>query len=243
MQLGLWAESAEYRVPSTEPATPGPRSSAVGTSSQDLLYARLLHLGLSPVPRFESHRNQHVMLSWVPGRRLRLHEGYAHAPDKVLEAIVRFVRPGTRRAQRLDARRIFLAFPVEEHAPPATPETCPPRPRPGDEAIIAELLRLHDELNRAHFDGRLAQIPIHLSPRMRTRLGELRMQRKTGRPLHIGISRRHLRRDGWRGVRETLLHEMIHQWQAETGREVDHGGEFRRMARTLGITPRAVQVD
>jgi hypothetical protein len=76
---------------------------------------------------------------------------------------------------------------------------------------------------------------------MRQRLGELRMERKTGRPVHIGISRRHIRRDGWTSVEETLLHEMVHQWQAETGRPVDHGPEFRRKAREVGITPRAVK--
>ena len=37
----------------------------------------------------------------------------------------------------------------------------------------------------------------------------------------------------------TLLHEMVHQWQHETGRVVDHGAEFRRKAREVGITPAA----
>ena len=55
------------------------------------------------------------MLSWVPGKILRVHEGYAGAPDEVLEAIVRFVTPHTRRATRLAARRIFLSFPVERY--------------------------------------------------------------------------------------------------------------------------------
>jgi len=41
-------------------------------------------------------------------------------------------------------------------------------------------------------------------------------------------------------VEETLLHEMVHQWQAETGAKVDHGAGFRRKARDVGIVPRAV---
>jgi hypothetical protein len=243
MQLGLWEpepSSTAQRIGDTalaERAGPSSRAGAEG------LWQRLLALGLPPFSEFSIHRNQLVMLSWTPGQRFRVHEGYAHAPDHVLKAIVRFVRPGTRRTERLEARRIFLAFPVEEHAPPRPPGMRPSRPRPGEEALVAELQRMHAELNRAHFDGQLAAIPIHLSLRMRTRLGELRMPRKTGSPLQIGISRRHLRRDGWRGVRETLLHEMIHQWQAETGRAVDHGREFRRMACRLGIPPRAVRVD
>jgi hypothetical protein len=35
----------------------------------------------------------------------------------------------------------------------------------------------------------------------------------------------------------------VHQWQAETGRPVDHGTEFRRKARQVGITPRTVRPD
>jgi predicted SprT family Zn-dependent metalloprotease len=47
-------------------------------------------------------------------------------------------------------------------------------------------------------------------------------------------------RGPWADVEETLLHEMVHQWQAESGRRVDHGREFRRKAREVGISPRAV---
>jgi SprT-like family len=243
VQLGLWEPEVGSAAGRLGGSSSAQRAEPPSRQAGETLIQRLHALGLPPFPRLDTHRNQQVMLSWIPGRRLRVHEGYAHAPDEVLAAIVRYVRPGTRRLQRLEARRIFLAFPAEDHAPAGAPEARPPRPRPEEAAIVAELQRLHAELNRAHFEGRLEEIPIHLSLRMRTRLGELRMQRKTGRPLHIGISRRHLRRDGWRGVRETLLHEMIHQWQAETGRAVDHGSEFRRRARAMGITPRAVRVD
>ena len=36
-----------------------------------------------------------------------------------------------------------------------------------------------------------------------------------------------------------MLHEMVHQWQAESGLSVDHGPTFRRKARELGIEPQA----
>ncbi len=243
MQLGLWPDvttvpGAQGPVPSgTGPADAGPWAPGPGHSLEE----RLVRLGLPPFPRFETHRNQLVMLSWIPGRRLRVHEGYSHAPDEILRDIVRFVTPGTRRTTRLEARRIFLGFPAEEHAPPTSKRLPSPRLRPGDAATLTELHRMHEELNRAHFGGSLSEISIRLSGRMRTRLGELRMERKTGRPIYIGISRRHLRRDGITGVRETLLHEMVHQWQAETGRPVDHGPEFRDKARAVGIVPRAVR--
>lgn len=180
------------------------------------------------------------MLSFVPGRMLRIHEGYAHAPDKVLEAIVRFVTPHARRNTRLVARKIFLDFPAEEHAPSPRRERKI-RIAPADAPLVDRLRQLHVELNARHFDSALRPVPIRISGRMRQRLGELRMERKSGQPVHIGISRRHIRRDGWTSVEETLLHEMVHQWQAETGRPVDHGPEFRRKAREVGITPRAVK--
>ena len=74
---------------------------------------------------------------------------------------------------------------------------------------------------------------------MKSRLGHytLRGQRKH-RP-EIAISRRHIRRHGWDEAIQTLLHEMVHQWQDETGRPVDHGPEFRLKSRQVGITPRA----
>jgi hypothetical protein len=55
--------------------------------------------------------------------------------------------------------------------------------------------------------------------------------------VQIGISRRHLERDGWDEVRRTLLHEMVHQWQVETGLPLDHGRAFRQKARDVGIEP------
>ena len=65
------------------------------------------------------------------------------------------------------------------------------------------------------------------------------MERRTGRAIRITLNRRHVRRDTSVAVIDTLLHEMVHQWQAETGRAVDHGAEFRRKAREVGISPRA----
>jgi hypothetical protein len=56
----------------------------------------------------------------------------------------------------------------------------------------------------------------------------------------IALALRHLRRDGWARVTDTLLHEMVHQWQAETGRPLGHGRDFREKCREVGIEGRAV---
>jgi hypothetical protein len=74
---------------------------------------------------------------------------------------------------------------------------------------------------------------------MRTRLGELSVDVRTGSPVEIAISRRHIARHAWAEVEHTLLHEMVHQWQAETGHPVDHGPAFRRKAQLVGISPGA----
>ncbi|MFI5211097.1 MAG: SprT-like domain-containing protein, partial [Gemmatimonadales bacterium] len=173
---------------------------------------------------------------------LRLHHGYAWAPDPVLAAVAGFLRPGARRAERAAARAVLLSFPAESFAPSTRPLVRRPEAaRPGDDHLLARLRELHGQLNREYFGGRLAAIPIRLSARMRRRLGELRVDRATGTAEEIGIARRHLRRDGWEAVRETLLHEMVHQWQAESALPVDHGPEFRRKARAVGIEPRAMK--
>lgn len=44
-------------------------------------------------------------------------------------------------------------------------------------------------------------------------------------------------------VLHTLLHEMVHQWQQESGLAVAHDRAFRANARAVGIDPRAVLRD
>lgn len=205
---------------------------------EDWLPARLRQLGLTEVDRILTHTNTTVMLS-LSRRTLRLHRGYAFAPDEVLRAIVQFLNPRVPRTRRRSAERQFLDFPVSSYA--ATPEPTVRRDRhqPGDVALLRRLKDLHRALNQLHFGGSLGDIPIRLSSRMRSRLGELAVDAKTGRPKEIGLGRRHIRRHDWSEVEHTLLHEMVHQWQAESGLDVDHGSSFRAKAREVGVLPAA----
>jgi hypothetical protein len=203
-----------------------------------LLEQRLTMLGSRHIS-FITHTNRSVMLSLSPQGVLRLHLGYAHAPDRVLRAIVRFLNPRVPRVLRQLAEREFLAFPVHEYAPPRPRAERRERPRPGDVALLHRLEALHRQLNEQQFGGTLGQIPIRLSSRMRSRLGELAVDLKTGRPVEIALSRRHIARHPWIEVEQTVLHEMVHQWQAESGFPVDHGRTFRRMAREVGVLPAA----
>lgn len=204
----------------------------------EMLAHRLSLLGLRHVERVHTHANRTVMVSLSARRVLRLHHGYSAAPDRVLRAIVRFLDPRVPRALRRLAEREFLAFPVEQHAPPPPPRRRD-RPRPGDLLLLHRLEQLHARLNQEHFGGALGVLPLRISGRMRRRLGEVSVDLGTGAPLEIAISRRHLLRHPWGEVEHTMLHEMVHQWQAESGLKVDHGPTFRAKARAVGVLPRA----
>lgn len=205
----------------------------------ELLAHRFRLLGLRDVDRVLTHTNRTVMVSLTGRRVLRVHQGYASAPDRVLRAIVRFLNPRLPRAVRRAAEGEFLGFPVEVYAPPPIRPARRELPRPGDVLLLQRLATLHQRLNERHFGGALGALPIRLSGRMRTRLGELAMDLRTGRPTEIAISRRHILRHPWTEVEHTLLHEMVHQWQAESGLVVDHRAGFRRKAAEVGIEPGA----
>jgi hypothetical protein len=219
------------------PALSGANGEA-GKELHLLLQDRLGRLGLGDVKQVRTHVNRTVMLSLSKGI-LRVHRGYAYASDRVLEAIVRFLNPRIPRSRRRAAEREFLAFPVEVHAPSRSRPCARERARPGDLILLHQLTSLHQRLNGEHFGGSLGQIAIRLSSRMRTRLGELAVEIRSGRPLDIAISRHHIARHAWSEVEHTMLHEMVHQWQAETGLRIDHGRTFRQKAREVGVLPAA----
>jgi hypothetical protein len=178
-------------------------------------------------------RNRSVMVSFRGGT-LRVHAGYAHAPDDVLRAVVTFVcgRGAARRA----AKRALLAFPINSLGGRRRRE----RSHADDSALVERLRSAHRELNASRFSSTLREIAVRVSRRMRRRLGHYAPgSERDSLGAEIVISRRHIRRDGWRQALETLLHEMVHQWQHETGHPLDHGSTFRRKAMEVGIAPRA----
>ncbi|HJR17618.1 MAG TPA: SprT-like domain-containing protein [Gemmatimonadales bacterium] len=216
-----------------------PARSSGDIGRHNMLESRLAILGLRGTTSVICHNNRTVMLSFTRTGVLRLHQGYASAPDRVLRAIVRFLNPRVPRSLRRAAEREFLAFPVEAHAPCRPPPRQQEGPRVGDVALLHRLESLHQTLNAAHFGGQLGRISIRLSSRMRIRLGELAVDIRSGQPLEITISRRHLARHPWPEIEHTMLHEMVHQWQAETGLRIDHGRTFRQKAREVGVLPAA----
>lgn len=100
---------------------------------------------------------------------------------------------------------------------------------------VQRLTRLYAALNARHFAGELPELSLRVSRRMRTRLGQLTLERRTGRPLEIVIGARHIADHGWDEVTQTLLHEMVHVWQWRRGLAVDHGPGFRARAGEVGV--------
>jgi hypothetical protein len=196
---------------------------------------RLKRLGLRGMTRVTLTSNRSVYVS-VRGTELRMHEAFAHAPDEILRAIVVFVCG--RGVERRVARKAIVAYPVPRgESKPRARERLHPDDHPLAERLTAE----HARLNVAHFQGVLRPMSVRVSRRMRTRLGHYTPALTHG-TAEIVMSRRHLRRHGWDEVVDTLLHEMVHQWQDECGLSVDHGPGFRRKARDVGASPRAKRV-
>jgi hypothetical protein len=215
---------------------------AIGAPPRDAvsLLAALRGMGLRSIHYCRLTTNRNVMVSFGGGE-LRVHEGYLDAPPDVLRAIVVFVE-GRTRAERRDAQRVIVGYPIRTPKPAARRE----RTRPEDWALAEELAAWHRHYNERHFGGRLRPATIRVSRRMRSRLGHYTAATPGGEPAEIAISFAHVRKHGWDEVLHTLLHEMVHQWQAENGMPIDHGPEFRRKAVEVGIDAtarRVVRVD
>ena len=226
-QLGL-----ELDASVTVRVAPTARSRAARAARASVLLSRLQGLGLQGVTSLKLMRTRRVMAS-ISGSTLRVHEGFASAPDDTLQALVIFATSRNNSARKR-ARAAILAFEVERPPPLKRTE----RPMPGDTALVNLLVTEHRELNEKWFDGALTSIAIRLSGRMASRLGHYDPGADTG-DAEIALSRAHVVEHGWREASHTLLHEMVHQWQYETGRPVDHGAGFREKCREVGITPAA----
>ena len=195
----------------------------------DLLRAR----GLKSITSLTLTKNARVMVSFR-GSEMRVHRGYLDATPDVLDAIVRIVEGRTKAIRREAGRFVVANAPARLTEEPTRRE----RTHPDDEAWSARLVEEHRRLNTERFGGSLQPIVVRVSRRMKSRLGHY--SPAVGEmPAEIAISRRHIRRHGWDDAIETLVHEMVHQWQAETGAPLDHGPGFRKKAVEVGIRPRA----
>jgi hypothetical protein len=200
----------------------------------DEFLVQLQRLGLRGVRALTLTSNRSVMVS-LTGGVLRVHRAFLGAPEPVHQAIVRFLMT-TRRAERLAARAVLLTYPIGDAERRAS--RAPERTHPEDERLAATLTAWHARYNHERFHGALQPMTVRVSRRMRARLGHYAPAQR-GRAAEIAISRRHLRRHGLTDALETLLHEMVHQWQDETGHPLGHGRRFREKSQAVGIVGRA----
>ena len=202
------------------------------------LRERLNALGLHGRYRCRLTANRTVFVSYSADE-VRIHEGFLKADNSVLGAIVEFVQARSR-TNRNRARRTLLSFPInQEDLAGRRPRRAPEKTNPEDEAMVDRLRSTHSQYNREKFGGSLCTPPLRVSRRMKSRLGHYTHRGPDGDGGEIAISRRHIKRHGWGEAMDTLLHEMIHQWQDENGLPVDHGRVFRAKARAVGISPAA----
>ena len=234
---GSWLPG--WLAPIGAPREGEPPSLRLSMPEAQLLAGRLQRLGLPPVAGLRLTDNRSVMVSLSPKGVLSIHRGYAQAPDRVLKAVVRFVAPHTPRARRRAAEQEILGFLPPDPGGPRRPPRAPDQPRPGDAEKVARLEALFREYNTRHFAGELLDLPIRVSGRMRSRLGQLCLRHGSGEPYEITMSRGHIDRHGWDEAAHTLLHEMVHLWQHTNGQAVDHGPVFRRKAAAVGVAASA----
>ncbi len=212
---------------------PSPRHGARPDAGAFL--AQLQVHGLRGVSRVVLTTNRRTMVS-LAGGVLRVHEGFVPAPPHVHAAIATFAT-SRHRARRAAARAVIVEFPV----PISAATRRPAAQHPDDAPMATRLTTLHAQLNLEHFGGALDHLEILVSRRLARRLGHYTPRTHNGGRGEIVISHRHVRRDGWPEAIHTLLHEMVHQWQDETGRPVDHGPQFRAKCRAVGIQPAATR--
>ena len=197
------------------------------------LFGKLISLGLAHVRRVVLTRNRSILVS-VKGFDLRVHEGFVDAPTEMQVQIVRFVM-ARRKWERQAARDAIVAFPLPRNTKPAR---APEKTHPDDEPLAERLSEWHTRLNGERFGAQLKSVPIRVSRRMQRRLGHYAPGVEGGGS-EIALSARHCHRDGFASALETLLHEMVHQWQHENALPIDHGADFRRKCREVGAVPSA----
>ena len=211
------------------------------------LLDRFRALGLQRVDDLRLTRNRRTMVS-IRDRTLRMHRAYADAPEAVHQAVVDFVmargtgrgppRANAHGSLHTAARREIVAWAAgipPDHRPPRAQHT-----HPDDATLAAQAVEWHKTFNAQRFAGALSLPSIRISRRMKARLGHYAPGRGGAQP-EIAISWRHWRRNGMADVAQTILHEMVHQWQDENGMPLDHGAAFKQKAREVGISPRATR--
>jgi hypothetical protein len=224
--------------------------------SADQILELLRERGARGLRRVSLRENRSTIWSITQrGRALNLHSAYRRAPLTVLRAfvvIVREARTGSesyRRACRTVAEWSGLDAEIRRIRSRTRRVRAPIRKGPGvgpccaTAAQRAYLRRLYRYLNETRFGGRLpANVPLRLSRRMSTRLGQMVPGVVDGRRavLEIALNVDLLLEGNGRERLDTLLHEMAHAAAYLFHGETGHGEAWRAWARHAGCDARAL---
>ena len=94
---------------------------------------------------------------------------------------------------------------------------------------VSELQMLFAMLNNEFFGGEIPAHKIAYNGRFSNLAGRI-----TYKPPLIELSPKHFERDA-AGLRDTLLHEMIHAWLFARGENPGHTARFKKKMRELGL--------
>jgi hypothetical protein len=185
------------------------------------------------------------------GARLNLHRAFARSSDEVLDDLTLIAREARRNSRRYRAAAERVAgWPVvveamrelerEAARKPRSPGPCCATPE--QRAYLEDAYR---EINRRRFGGRLpALVPLRLSGRMRSRLGQMMPGRDEDglfRVVEIALNADLMLPENDAIRTETLVHEMAHVADLLEHGNVGHGPTWRRIADLAGCDPRAIR--
>lgn len=218
--------------------------------------------GASRLQRVTFKTNRSTIWSLTQGgAALNLHVAYRTAPLHVLEHFATIVREATRdtvayRAAasavrlwdglELELRRIWR----EQRKRPRRPSQRRRRVSDAGPCCATEdqkiyLRHLYRYLNRTRFDGRLPEIPVRLSNRMTTRIGQMLPTMRDGQRhvVELALNVDLMLEGNGRERIDTLVHEMAHAADWLFAGKLDHGDSWRRWARYAGCRETACTVE
>lgn len=187
------------------------------------------------------------------GARFNLHRAFARSPEEILDDLALIAREagGNSRRYRAASHRVAtwpvvveamreLAMEAASRRGLRSPGPCCATPEQR-----AYLQAVYRKANLGRFHGRLPDlVPLRLSSRMRTRLGQMMPGRDPEggfRVVEIALNA-DLMLAGNDGIRtETLVHEMAHAADLLEHGNVGHGPTWRRIALRAGCDPRATR--
>lgn len=216
--------------------------------------AALRERGVPSVRRvgFRSNRTTILSLS-AGGGRLSLHEAFAHAPPRILDALAVYLTEGQRRTVGFrQASRAIRGWAPLERAMKAQRRRAGSagrrrkgriqKPAPGPDCATLQQRRyleaLYRQYNRSLFDGRLPEdVCVRLSSRMKSRLGQVKLWRdRWGRRsvIELALNADLMLPENDDNRLDTLLHEMAHIDAWLYHGDGGHGEAWKECARRVG---------